>query len=401
MKPLLEQRSISAFAKYHATSTDIKEKMLQDSLTIKTQLNKYKDELLLQKKLNEELAKENRNLNAIVDKLLSDSNIAINQEELHRKINESFLAIELKKDIKALIQEIKSKQETIDEYKKHIKLTQKHEFSIENEIIMKEMAKIKILYLESKKELDYYKRKSYEVMQLKNEFVKQNYIILSLNEKNNLYLKEIKSKNKDIEQINKKFNNKEVWYKNARLKLKYQEKLNDELIKNNSSFSQCIKGDSNRKYKIVNANILNRNKSFLLIKRKCKNNRNINMIRNSNSNSHHNTHYSKMNIRTESNLLNEKIFSRNSNNNDKMRINKSFHGQRRQNPQAIKELALLDSDYKEISYILMKTIEGKDLSTNQLEQLFATDEIQEAIAKSNIIDLSSLFGKKLCSSFSM
>lgn len=388
MKLSPSKRSISAFAKYHNTSNEIKERILQDSLSLKTQLNKYKEEVFLQRKANEESIKENRDLSAMVDKLLSDSNIVINQPELYKKINEAFIVIELKKEIKGLAQEIKSKQQTIDEYKKNIKITQKHEFSIENEIIMKEMAKVKTLYLEALKELAYYKSKSIEVMKLKNEFVKQNYIILSLNEKNNLYLKELKSKSETIEEMNKKINDKEVWYKNARIKLNYHQKLNSELIKN-SLFSNCIKTESNQKFKIVNSNVINRNKSFLLIKRQFKVNRNIN--NNSNSNM-------KMNTKTESNLLKEKEKRYHRTNTDNKKMNKSFQDKWIMEP-IMTELS--ENDYKEISYILMKSIEGKDFSSNELEQMITTEKDKETIAKENITELTALLWKKLCNILSM
>ena len=222
-----------------------KEQSYENDMRLREKLNKLEIKLKKLRYINIKTETELREKEELIQKYINENT----KEEVDEKIMNSLKKSALLTKFKQKYNKIKADYDKLDNdynvLKTNKKLTNIKEYQIENELLKKEMNKIKSLYENSKKYYDKYKETIEELKEIKYKFIEQHLIISSyekkieaLNEQINNLTEENKHLKKDLEKNRKRFEkfnikNKILEIKNKKLLDNQKSKEIHELEQNN------------------------------------------------------------------------------------------------------------------------------------------------------------------------
>lgn len=191
------------------------EQLYEYNLQLRDNLNKLKKELAETKYQVVKKEIELREKDKIIRNIIRENDVDIAHEEKFEKAKESALLTMCKDKYNVLRNTYEKECEENKILKANIKLTKIKEFQIENDILNKEIRKIRALYDNCKKVLKKYKNMVKELKSFKDKFLEQHTIIASFKQKCDLL-------NAQIETLNQE---RDLLQKNLESNIKRQEKL--------------------------------------------------------------------------------------------------------------------------------------------------------------------------------
>ena len=208
---------------HHFNKNIEKEQLYENNLLLKKNINKIKKELSETKfqivKKNIELQEKEK----IITNFLKENDLDIVHKDIIDKAKESVL-ISLFKD---RYNELKNKYDNECKQNKilktNIKITKIKEYQIENDLLNKELSRLKLLYDQSQKKIRDLQKDLKEIDHFKQKFLEQHLIVSTYIKKNEILNKEInnlKNKNEELMHELEKNNKKREKLKISKDKLK-------------------------------------------------------------------------------------------------------------------------------------------------------------------------------------
>ena len=211
-----------------------REELYENNMQLKELLNRLKKELAETKYNVIKKEIELREKEKIIRDCIKDNSVDSTPDNKIDKAKESALMTLCKEKYNSLKNSYQKEIQENKILKANIKITKIKEFQIENDILHKELSKIKSLYGNCKKNLRKYKRIVNELKSFKDKFAEQHSIITSYSEKVNLLNAEIRNLKEE----------RDTLLRDLEINIKKQEKLKQ----------------SNDKLKIKNIKFLNQKK---------------------------------------------------------------------------------------------------------------------------------------------
>ena len=181
-----------------------------------------------------ELRKKEKLINNYLkdSKVLSDNKSTSNNDTIITPIRDSALLTLFKQKYNA----IKAKYEKVCAdnkiLKANIKLTSIREFQIENDVLNKEVKKIKALYENSKTYYEKYKEVTDKLKEMKSKFIEQHAIVLAYEQKIEILNQQIINLTNENNNIKKEMDNAKKKKEKLNLRTKILEIKNKKLLEN-------------------------------------------------------------------------------------------------------------------------------------------------------------------------
>ena len=197
-----------------------REQLYENNMQLRESLNNLERQLKKSRYMNVKTEMELRKKEKLINNYLKESKVlsddkSNNNESIINPIRDSALLTLFKQKYNS----IKNKYEKVCSdnkiLKANIKLTSIREFQIENDVLSKEVKKVKALYENSKKYYEKYKEMVDKLNEMKNKFIEQHAIVLT-------YEKRIEALNEQILNLTNDNNNLKKEMDNA---MKKKEKL--------------------------------------------------------------------------------------------------------------------------------------------------------------------------------
>jgi hypothetical protein len=133
---------------------------------------------------------------------------------------------------------LKKKQNELNELKKSQKIPKYNELIIQNKLLNDQCNKLNYLYLNTQEKLMQYEGGIKELVRLKENVSKQDFMILNFQENYTKAQKEIYSKNKEIQKLIKNIHEKQEIIDVIKKKLENQYQLNERLLKETENIKE-------------------------------------------------------------------------------------------------------------------------------------------------------------------
>jgi len=227
-----------------------REQLYENNMKLKESLNKLERQLRKSKYLNVkseiELRKKEKLIKDYIKEnskdLMENRNNNNNENKMNPVMESALLTLCKQKynNIKAQYEKSLADNKIL---KANIKLTNIKEFQIENDVLNKELKKMKALYENSKAYYDKYKENLEKLKEMRDKFIEQHTIVLTYEKKMELLNEQIKSLNeenlslrKDVDNANKK--REKLNIKNKILEIKNKKLLENKKLKESTEFQQ-------------------------------------------------------------------------------------------------------------------------------------------------------------------
>lgn len=214
-----------------------KERLYEDTIHLKNIINELKKEISNLKSENHKYSLELNKKDKIIEEILIDSqnnmfsNNPLNESKVLNKAKETHLFIQIKKQFKELKNEYKAKCLELETVKKNLKLTKFNEMAIELKTYMDELARIKSLYLVTSQQNEINEKKLKDFDDLHQNYIKQQYVILTMQDNINKYDNEVKAKNEEINALKNSNLEKANKVKKLTAEMKILNEINHKLSK--------------------------------------------------------------------------------------------------------------------------------------------------------------------------
>lgn len=214
-----------------------KERLYEDTIHLKNTINELKKDISNLKSENHKFSLELNKKDKIIEEILIDSqnnmfnNNPLNESKVLTKAKETHLFIQTKKQFKELKNEYKAKCLELESVKKNLKLTKINEIAIELKVYMDELARIKSLYLVTSKQNEVNERKLKDFDELHHNYTKQQYVILTMQDKINKYENDFKAKNEEINSLKNLNLEKTNKVKKLKAEIKILDEINQKISK--------------------------------------------------------------------------------------------------------------------------------------------------------------------------
>ena len=219
-----------------------REQLYENNIQLKETVNKLRKELAETKYLVVKKDIELRDKEKIIRDCLKENDIELDHENNLEKAKESSLLTLCKQKYYSMKKNYIDKCQENDILKANIKITKIKEFQIENDILNKELEKLKSLYQHCKTEYENSKKEINGLQDFKSKFLEQHIIIntyMKKNEENNQDINKLKIQNEnlknEIEKMQKK--QKKLKVTNCKLKINNDKYMNQKKMKENFSFN--------------------------------------------------------------------------------------------------------------------------------------------------------------------
>ena len=170
-----------------------REQLYENNMQLKESLNKLKRELAETKNNVNKKKIELKKKEKIISECLKEKDLELNHESTIEKAKESALLTKCKDKYNVLKNSYQKEIEENKILKANIKITKIKEFQIENDILNKELIKLRAMYLNCKKTLKKYKDDRKDLKNFKIKFLEQHSIISSYIQKCDLLNEEIRN----------------------------------------------------------------------------------------------------------------------------------------------------------------------------------------------------------------
>ena len=201
-----------------------RERLLEENLNLKNQLNKMQSEHLNRKKEISILENEINEKDKILENIINDSSIP------YSKINEMQLVINLKKQYKELKKDYEKTIKDLEYVKKNVKNIKINDLLSENHDLSEQIYKLKNLYKNSQFKNHNLQENVQDVNTMKDALSKQDFMIINFQENNQKMIEAIKDLNFEIEKLKRQKDNKTDMINKLKQKLKYHQQINERLV---------------------------------------------------------------------------------------------------------------------------------------------------------------------------
>ncbi len=226
-----------------------KEKLYEENLELKNEMNKLNKALNKSKKENCNLEGDLNKKDKMLEELAIDTqNSMINQIEkvndlygqnrLLTRATETHLIINIKKQFKEMKKDFTKKSEEYDELKKTLKSTKVNELTNENNVLLQEISKLKTLYDFSLQQNNNNEKYLKDFMQLKDNYNRQEYIIITLQENMKKLQDDLAYREEELKKNNKSLSDKIAQVSKLKKDLKFQYQINERLIMSTANIKQ-------------------------------------------------------------------------------------------------------------------------------------------------------------------
>ena len=213
-----------------------REKLVQENIRLKSQLNKLETEKMNHKREITNLENEINKKDKIIETMINDTQSNINTES--NKASEMHLVSNVKRQYKELKKAYEKNQQELSATKKNIKFTKINEINMENQIFDEQINKLKNLYEHSLEQKQSLKKHENEFDAMKQALSQKDYIILSFQENFQKMESEIKTLNNEKEKLKNQNTKKDEMILKLKEKLQMQNKENEKLVMKNNNIKK-------------------------------------------------------------------------------------------------------------------------------------------------------------------
>lgn len=201
-KNILYDTLLNQNSKVNMSKTMEKEKLYEETLHLKGIINLLRHDLALSRgenlKKEKEINKKDKVLEDIVQDSQSVSKILNIPQDLKAKAKDVNLLVKMKKQFKELKIRFNEKSEECENLKKNIKNTKTNEMNLEILMLSDELNKLKGLYIHALGQIENSEKTVKDLAVLQENFSKQHFVVLTLQDQITKLTHEIKSRDNDI-----------------------------------------------------------------------------------------------------------------------------------------------------------------------------------------------------------
>ena len=213
-----------------------REKLVQENIKLKTQLNKLETEKLNHKREITNLEMEINKKDKIIETMRNDTQSNANND--NNKASEMHLVLNVKRQYKELKKVYEKNQQELTAAKKNIKFTKINELNTENQIYNEQVNKLKNIYEHSLEQKQSLQKNENEFDIMKQALSQKDYIILGFQENFQKMEAQIKTLNTEKDKIKNQNIKKDEMITKLREKLETQNKENEKLILKNNNIKK-------------------------------------------------------------------------------------------------------------------------------------------------------------------
>ena len=213
-----------------------REKLVQENIKLKTQLNKLETEKLNHKREITNLEMEINKKDKIIETMINDTQSNANND--NNKASEMHLVLNVKRQYKELKKVYEKNQQELTAAKKNIKFTKINELNTENQIYNEQVNKLKNIYEHSLEQKQSLQKNENEFDIMKQALSQKDYIILGFQENFQKMEAQIKTLNSEKDKIKNQNIKKDEMITKLREKLETQNKENEKLIMKNNNIKK-------------------------------------------------------------------------------------------------------------------------------------------------------------------
>ena len=203
-----------------------REKLMQENINLKNQLNKMNTEKLNAKREITNLENELLQKEKIIENMINESQMNSNT---FAKASEMNLVINVKRQYKDLKKEYEKNIQSLDQTKKDIKNIRLNDLVLENKNLSLQIEKYKNMYYANEDQKNKLQKNIQDVSAMKQALAKQDEMLLSFQENCQKMELEILNLNDDIDKLQTQKSKKDDIYNKLKKKLKLQKQLNEKL----------------------------------------------------------------------------------------------------------------------------------------------------------------------------
>ena len=203
-----------------------REKLMQENINLKNQLNKMNTEKINAKREITNLENELLQKEKIIENMINESQMNSNT---FAKASELNLVINVKRQYKDLKKEYEKNIQSLDQAKKDIKNIRLNDLILENKNLSAQIEKFKNMYYANEDQKNKLQKNIQDISAMKLALAKQDEMLLSFQENCQKMELEILNINEDIDKLNIQKNKKDDIYNKLKKKLKLQKQLNEKL----------------------------------------------------------------------------------------------------------------------------------------------------------------------------
>ena len=213
-----------------------REKLIQENIRLKTQLNKLETEKINNRREITNLENEITKKDKIIETMINDTQSNINSA--NNKASEMHLVLNVKRQYKELKKVYEKNQQELISAKKNIKYTKINELNTENKIFNEQVNKLKNIYEHSLEQKHSLKKNENEFDIMKQALSQKDYVILSFQENCQKMESEIQTLNSEKEKIKNQNIKKDDMITKLKEKLELQVKDNEKLVMKNNNIKK-------------------------------------------------------------------------------------------------------------------------------------------------------------------
>ena len=203
-----------------------REKLIQENINLKNQLNKMNTEKLNAKREITNLENELLQKEKIIENMINESQMNSNT---FAKASEMNLVINVKRQYKDLKKEYEKNIQSLDQAKKDIKNIRLNDLVLENKNLSAQIEKFKNMYYANEDQKNKLQKNIQDVNAMKQALAKQDEMLLSFQENCQKMELEILNLNEEIDKLQLQKNKKDDICNKLKKKLKLQKQLNEKL----------------------------------------------------------------------------------------------------------------------------------------------------------------------------
>ena len=203
-----------------------REKLMQENINLKNQLNKMNTEKINAKREITNLENELLQKEKIIENMINESQMNTNT---FAKASEMNLVINVKRQYKDLKKEYEKNIQTLEQAKKDIKNIRLNDLITENKNLSSKIEKFKNMYYANEEQKNKMIKNVQDINIMKQALSKQDEMLLSFQENCQKMEMEILNLNGEIDKLQTQKNKKEDVYNKLKKKLKLQKQLNEKL----------------------------------------------------------------------------------------------------------------------------------------------------------------------------
>ena len=231
----VDYKNMKRIKSAHPLNLD-REKLVQENIRLKTQLNKLETEKMNHKREITNLENEINKKDKIIETMMNETQSNINSD--NNKASEMHLVLNVKRQYKELKKAYEKNQQELNATKKNIKYTKINEYNLENKIFDEQINKIKNLYEQSLEQKQSLQKNENEFDVMKQALSQKDYIILNFQENCQKMESEIQALNAEKEKLKNQNIKKDDMINKIREKLEAQNKENEKLVMKNNNIKK-------------------------------------------------------------------------------------------------------------------------------------------------------------------